>query len=299
MATYSYNGHTRRIISVFGTLFSRIDVAKFNRDGDKIDRLIRTPIRYGPMTRFINYDDKLKFENDNLYEKYVETFPKMSFEMTGMSYDPDRQRPQNDIYKTSTGDGVAYNPAPMILNFSLTVAAKTQTDALQIVEQIIPYFRQDLTVVMQHEIYEGLEHDITFVLDAVSFEDNFEDMNDQRVVLYTLEFSAWTHFWGAAGKSNALADFLECGGAVEDFTGGNIPVDDSEDGLLPQPDPVTGKVIRSIRIDTNDLCAYPDVDVTPLERTTVDYLPTTAESIDEVTSYPTETTTNFDDNDPR
>ena len=73
----------------------------------------------------------------------------MAFELTGFEYDVQRQ--QNKLHRTiksaSESDGsrgFQYAPAPYNLNFTLSILTKNMNDALQIVEQILPYFKQSI-----------------------------------------------------------------------------------------------------------------------------------------------------------
>ena len=70
----------------------------------------------------------------------------MSFEFTGLTYDPSRK-----VYTTQTfivkdpNDGTetkkSYMPVPYNMQFELSVMTKLNDDALQIVEQILPYYQ--------------------------------------------------------------------------------------------------------------------------------------------------------------
>ena len=71
----------------------------------------------------------------------------MSFEFTGLTYDPSRkvtttqkivvQNPDSD----TPDEKKVYMPVPYNMQFELAVMCKLNDDALQIVEQILPYFQ--------------------------------------------------------------------------------------------------------------------------------------------------------------
>ena len=70
-------------------------------------------------------------------------------------------------------------------------------DALQIVEQILPYFQPNYTVTIDLVESIGEKKDIPITLENVSFEDNYEgDYTQRRVLLYTLNFTAKTYLFG-------------------------------------------------------------------------------------------------------
>jgi len=81
-------------------------------------------------------------------------------------------------------------------------------DALQIVEQILPYFQPayNLTV----ELVEALQEkrDIPVVLENITMQDDYEgDFTSRRVLLYTLRFTAKTYLFGPA--SSATKDIIK------------------------------------------------------------------------------------------
>ena len=95
----------------------------------------------------------------------------------GLNYDPQRQQNKlirntrttveaNDIGKR----GYQYQPAPYDLNFTLSVLAKNMNDALQIVEQILPYFQPEYTVTMKMIDTMTDYRDVPIVLNSVAME---------------------------------------------------------------------------------------------------------------------------------
>ena len=74
------------------------------------------------------------------------SLPRMSFEFTGLTYDPTRKvtTTQQFTLKDPKDGAVtkkAYMPVPYNMAFELSIMAKLNDDALQIVEQILPYFQ--------------------------------------------------------------------------------------------------------------------------------------------------------------
>ena len=70
----------------------------------------------------------------------------MSFEFTGLQYDSSRKvttTQQFTVKDKTTGKNTnkAYMPVPYSMQFELSVMTKLNDDALQIVEQILPYFQ--------------------------------------------------------------------------------------------------------------------------------------------------------------
>ena len=93
-------------------------------------------------------------------------------------------------------------PVPYNIGFELSIWTKLNDDALQIVEQILPYFQPsyNLTVDLVSSICE--KRDIPLVLDNVSFQDDYEgDFSTRRALIYTLSFTAKTYLFGPIADS--------------------------------------------------------------------------------------------------
>jgi len=76
-------------------------------------------------------------------------------------------------------------------------------DALQIVEQILPYFQPsyNLTIELVDEIRE--KRDVPIVLESVTMQDDYEgDFSTRRVLYYTLRFTAKTYLFGPSKSAS-------------------------------------------------------------------------------------------------
>jgi hypothetical protein len=137
----------------------------------------------------------------------------MSFEFTGLTYDPSRkvtttqkiiiQNPDSD----TPDEKKVYMPVPYNMQFELAVMTKLNDDALQIVEQILPYFQPsyNLTVNLVGSIKE--KRDIPIVLENITMQDDYEgDFESRRVLMYTLRFTAKTYLFGPV--SDASKDII-------------------------------------------------------------------------------------------
>ena len=65
VGNYFYNETVRKTVIAFGTLFNNISIKKFANDGKTIS-MMKVPIAYGPMQRFLarieqqqNFDDNV------------------------------------------------------------------------------------------------------------------------------------------------------------------------------------------------------------------------------------------------
>ena len=81
-------------------------------------------------------------------------------------------------------------PVPYNMDFELFVMAKNSDDALQIVEQILPFFQPDYTVTLNDNSAMGTTRGCAIVLTNVGYEDSYEgDMVTRRSIIYTLSFT--------------------------------------------------------------------------------------------------------------
>ena len=196
--TYFYNETIKRCVSVFGTMFNNIQYKKVKSDGTVLTSPI-VPLSYTPKQKFL---DRLA-EEPNLSDKNRSaiSLPRMAFELTGFEYDVQRQQNKliESIKNASESDGkrgFQYAPAPYNLNFTLSILTKNMNDALQIVEQILPYFQPEYTVTMKMVDSMTENRDVPIVLNSVSFQDDYEgSFEDRRIIEYTLDFTMKTYFF--------------------------------------------------------------------------------------------------------
>lgn len=197
MFEYFYNEILRRTIISFGTLFNDISIKHLN-SSDQVVSVIKVPLAYGPTQKFLA---RLE-QSPDLNKPTSITLPRMSFEFTGLVYDPGRKvtTTQSFVVK-DPNDGSetkkAYMPVPYNMQFELSIMAKLNDDALQIVEQILPYFQPayNLTVDLVESIQE--KRDIPIVLENITMQDDYEgNFTTRRVLIYTLRFTAKTYLFG-------------------------------------------------------------------------------------------------------
>ena len=208
MFEYFYNEILRRTIISFGTLFNSISIKQSGGETDA--SIIRVPLAYGPTQKFL----ARLTQSPDLSKATSLSLPRMSFEFTGLTYDPSRkvtttqkivvQNPDSD----TPDEKKVYMPVPYNMQFELAVMCKLNDDALQIVEQILPYFQPsyNLTVNLVGSINE--KRDIPIVLENITMQDDYEgDFTSRRVLLYTLRFTAKTYMFGPV--TSATKDIIK------------------------------------------------------------------------------------------
>ena len=197
MFEYFYHEILRKTIISFGTLFNGITVKTQNSD-DEVVNAQKVPLAYGPTQKFL----ARLTQSPDLNKATAMTLPRMSFEFTGLTYDPSRKltTTQKFVVKdpvTNKNSSKAYMPVPYNMQFELAIMCKLNDDALQIVEQILPYFQPAYTVTVNLVGSINEKRDIPIVLENVTMQDDYEgDFMERRVLLYTLRFSAKTYLFG-------------------------------------------------------------------------------------------------------
>ena len=212
--TFFYNETIKRSISVFGTLFNNIHTSKIKADGTVLSKNL-VPISYGPKQKFLlRLQDDVKAKDGNVTSI---SLPRMAFELTGFEYDASRQqnkliRTQKTVLETSDVGkrGFQYQPAPYNLTFTLSILSKNAIDALQIVEQILPYFQPEYTVSMRMVDSMSEVRDVPIFLNSVAMDDQYEgEFVERRVIEYTLEFTMKTYFFGPVYTGEVIKNVIE------------------------------------------------------------------------------------------
>lgn len=200
---YFYHSHIRKTVAVFGTLFNNINVQRKDANGTSVNN-IKVPLSYGPKQKFLT---RLFEEPDLNAPEVAIRLPRMSFEITGMQYDTSvKLNKMNTLVQPNVhGQSTIRNPVPYIINFTLSVYAKNQDDALQVVEQIIPYFNPEYVVTIKEIPSLNISRDIPIVLQSVNYSDDYEgDFTSRRVLIYTLDFSMKTFFYGPITQNQGV-----------------------------------------------------------------------------------------------
>ncbi len=199
-----YHGITRKLIVAIGNLFSGIKIERKNAL-NVTEQIIDVPISYGNREKWLQ---KLT-EDPTLDKRVMISLPRIGFEMTGMQYDPSRKLNKITQFRSCdvATNGVvpfAYAPVPYNIDFMVYVMSKTQDDALQIVEQILPFFSPQYIITVNLIPDLGIVQDIPFNLNGVDLNDGYEGpMENRREIVYTLSFTAKTEFMGPVNKEDA------------------------------------------------------------------------------------------------
>ena len=268
-----YHKKIRNTVIAFGTIFNNVNIKRLDSSGNPLQN-IKVPLSYSPKEKFLaRLDAQQDLTGDD--SKVAITLPRMSFEITGYSYDATRKLNKNQkITKVTTNADTTkmnnqYMPVPYNVNFSLNVYTANSDDGLQIIEQILPYFQPDYTVTMIEDRTMDTKRDIPFILNSVDYSDDYTgSLTSLRRIIYTLSFTAKVYLYGPI-STNAIIKKVSAD--LYSDTGSNAP---RVERVTVQPNPTSA--------DKDDTYTY----TTTLEffTDTLDYDNTTGE---DKTSSPT------------
>lgn len=199
-----YHQTIRRAVAVFGTVFNDISIIRRDAAGNMLNS-VKVPLAYGPKQKFLARIDQQADLND---PKIAIKLPRMSFELTSMTYDTNTkmQKGGTTRYKENgqPSNKKMIGPVGYRLGIQLNILTKNQDDALQILEQIMPYFQPEYTVTVK-QVDDSVSSDMPITLQSVNISDEYDsDFNARRVILYTLDFETRVRFFGPVVNNTVI-----------------------------------------------------------------------------------------------
>lgn len=196
---YFYHDLTRKYNLIFGSLFQDIEVKRFEADGT-VKSMITVPLIHSPKEKFIQRilgdrdpdgDDNVEQRGDR--RRIALSLPMIAYEMVDMQYDGTRKVAKNQHFRLrppSTTDisDALYTPAPYTLTFEVNIAAKSQSEMLQIIEQIIPAFTPDVNISLKG--IPNMDYDVPITFIGLFRNDTYlGSFEDRRQLMWTLNFT--------------------------------------------------------------------------------------------------------------
>ena len=202
-----YHETIRNVIVAFGTMFNNIQIVRKNNSGAVIQTM-KVPLAYGPKQKFLVRLD----QDPSASNSTAITLPRLGFEIGALSYDPVRKMNRVQKFKkvkSSSSDSnkldTQYMPVPYTMDITLYAMAKNSDDALQIVEQILPYFQPDYTLTLNDMADMGIKKDVPIILTDVSYEDSYQgDFQARRAIIYTMSFTSKFFLYGPVTSSKVI-----------------------------------------------------------------------------------------------
>ena len=252
MFEYFYHEILRRTVVSFGSLFNEISIKHTDNSGN-VKSVIKVPLAYGPTQKFL-----ARLEQSPDLNKPVQiTLPRMSFEFTGLIYDPTRKSTTTQTFiAKSAVDGTetkkVYLPVPYNMQFELSIMSKLNDDALQIIEQILPFFQPAYSMTIELVDIINEKRDIPVVLENITMQDDYEgNFTTRRVLIYTLRFTAKTYLFGPV--SSATKDIIKKA-TIGYITGGTTDSPTREIVYSAEPRAIknyTGIIVTNLSNDIN------------------------------------------------
>jgi len=218
--THFYNQTIKRTVALFGTLFNNLTIARTADVGGvmsttgAMSNVERVPIAYGPKQKFIaRISEQPTLDGPKVAIKV----PRMSFEMTSIAYDSAvHLNRMNRTLVPIAGDTLHVTPvlqcSPYRIGMQLNIYGRNQDDVLQCLEQILPTFNPEYTVVVKDGDASGVNSNVPITLNSISMSDDYEgDIAARRTIIYTLDFDIRVRFLGPVNASQGLIRFVEAG----------------------------------------------------------------------------------------
>ncbi len=199
-----YNRTIRKVVVAFGTLFNDIMLVRYNKAGTTEYERFTVPLSYGSKEKYIT-----RITSDPSLTKSVNTVvPRISFEMTGMTYDSSRKQQSllKNFAKSSVGTiNAQFAPVPYDFSFSMSIYVRNTEDGTQIIEQILPFFTPDFTVTVDFIGEMNQKYDMPVILNSVNTTTDYEgDMLTTRLILWDLDFTAKGYIWPPVKSANGI-----------------------------------------------------------------------------------------------
>lgn len=197
-----YRSTIRTVCIIFGSLFNNITIREYEPDGSISNKRRRVEIAFGSKSHYAAWvEQMMRLPNGNT--EIGIRLPKLSFEFTGLSYDANKQL-NPYMYHTGnsylTGSKISskstYSPAAYIFNMNLTLWAKDFDTSIQILDQILPYFKPNVAVKVKEQYELPIVNDIYVVLDSINKTDNYEEgFEANRILEWSMDFTLSANIW--------------------------------------------------------------------------------------------------------
>ena len=202
-----YHETVRNVIVAFGTMFNNIQIVRKDNSGT-VTQTMKVPLAYGPKQKFLTRLD----QDPSLSAATAITLPRLGFEIGALTYDSARKLNRVQKFKkvkSSSSDAskldTQYMPVPYNMDITLYAMAKNSDDALQIVEQILPFFQPDYTLTLNDMADMGIKRDVPIILNDVSYEDNYQgDFESRRAIIYTMAFTTKFYLYGPVTSTSVI-----------------------------------------------------------------------------------------------
>jgi len=202
-----YHETIRNVIVAFGTMFNNVQIVRKNNSG-VVTQSMKVPLAYGPKQKFLTRLD----QDPSLTSATAITLPRLGFEIGTLTYDSARKLNRVQKFKKVKAANTdaqkldtQFMPVPYNMDITLFAMAKNSDDALQIVEQIVPYFQPDYTLTINDMTDMGIKRDVPIILNSIDYEDSYQgDFASRRAIIYTMSFTTKFYLYGPVTSGKVI-----------------------------------------------------------------------------------------------
>jgi len=227
-----YHRTIRKMVVTFGTLFNDIEIVRYTQAGVPKEKL-KIPLSYGPKEQYLT-----RITADPNLVKTINTLvPRMSFNLENLEYDTSRKQVstlRNFAGDTDTTVKTQFVPVPYNYEFSLSVFVRNTEDGTQILEQILPFFTPDFSVVVDFIPSMKQKYTVPIILNSVTSTVDYEGVDSDgttRLIIWELSFTAKSFIWPPVKSADIITRantqlFIDVANKTEqkayvDFANGN------------------------------------------------------------------------------
>jgi len=245
--SYFYHQRIKKSVAVFGSLFNNIYVARTGADNTHVSQE-KVPLSYAPKRKFIErLRENPDLDNDT---KIAVKLPRMSFEMITVAYDPTRQLQKTNTFSRPSNTSPSfrnkfYTGVPYNISFQLNIYSKTHDDALQVVEQIVPFFSPQYTLTVKpFKEFPDVKEDVPITLNNVTFTDDYEGaLEARRTIIYTLDFEMKVTFYSGIEDVGVIRKAIV---ELYNMHGGLYDSDILLETITVEPDPLDAETKNDV-----------------------------------------------------
>lgn len=180
---YFNHSQIERYIALFGSLFNDFHITRTTEDGKIVKQQV--PLSYSPKEYWI-----AKLKSTKAGTRI--SLPEMAFEVGSPRANASVNFNATHRFQWSHPDDPdqvrhTYTPIPLVLPFTLTIAARKQSHAFQIFEQIIPYFKPSLNISANIITELPFSDDVEITSTNISFEQEWEMDSSPAQTLFQIQ----------------------------------------------------------------------------------------------------------------
>lgn len=195
-----YHQSLRKYHIAFGSIFKNLTIVRDDAVGDELQRIV-IPVEYANREGWLT---QLRQDPDLNVQTAI-VLPRLAFEMVSMRYDPlrklnslnQRTSPTRDMSVNTVRRYFVGNP--YILTFNVYAITRSVEDANQIVEQILPVFTPDYSMIIRLIPSLGILDRVRVVMDgSPQWSDTYETagLNNTREIILTFTFNVSATIYG-------------------------------------------------------------------------------------------------------